>query len=183
MHSEHGSDRVAGDRTLAVTLGGCALAFFLIPALATVWAVIVALGVMAFLVDLHNPQSGPSRRTLEARTSVLRSGLVTCGESGWRSVSDSPWRSRAVSRLGHGVYPLRLRLHHGRYLRPHARRNQARRCRGRVTLLPLRIFLGEQLAGDAAGRGDSRAVLFHRDPGRVPDLRLRRFLAREVIHQ
>jgi ACS family glucarate transporter-like MFS transporter len=40
---------------LAVTLTGCALAFFLIPALATVWAVIVALGVMAFLVDLHNP--------------------------------------------------------------------------------------------------------------------------------
>jgi MFS family permease len=40
---------------LGVTLGGCALAVFLVPALASVWAVIVALGVMAFLVDLHNP--------------------------------------------------------------------------------------------------------------------------------
>ena len=36
-------------------MAGCALAFFLIPTLATVWAVVVALGVMAFLVDLHNP--------------------------------------------------------------------------------------------------------------------------------
>jgi MFS family permease len=40
---------------LAVSLGGCAVAFFLIPTLATVWAVVLALGVMAFLVDLHNP--------------------------------------------------------------------------------------------------------------------------------
>jgi ACS family glucarate transporter-like MFS transporter len=40
---------------LAISLGGCSLAFFLIPALATVWAVVAALGVMAFLVDLHNP--------------------------------------------------------------------------------------------------------------------------------
>lgn len=40
---------------LGIALGGCSLAFFLIPTLATVWAVIVALGVMAFLVDLHNP--------------------------------------------------------------------------------------------------------------------------------
>lgn len=40
---------------LAVSLGGCSVAFFLIPTLATVWAVVAALGVMAFLVDLHNP--------------------------------------------------------------------------------------------------------------------------------
>jgi ACS family glucarate transporter-like MFS transporter len=40
---------------LAISLGGCSLAFLLIPALSTVWAVVLALGVMAFLVDLHNP--------------------------------------------------------------------------------------------------------------------------------
>jgi nitrate/nitrite transporter NarK len=40
---------------LGVALGGCSVAFFLIPTLASVWAVIAALGVMAFLVDLHNP--------------------------------------------------------------------------------------------------------------------------------
>jgi nitrate/nitrite transporter NarK len=40
---------------LGVALGGCAVAFFLIPTLPAVWAVIAALGVMAFLVDLHNP--------------------------------------------------------------------------------------------------------------------------------
>jgi sugar phosphate permease len=40
---------------LAISLSGCSLAFFLIPALAAVWAIVLALGVMAFLVDLHNP--------------------------------------------------------------------------------------------------------------------------------
>ncbi len=40
---------------LAITLGGCAIVFFLIPTLPSVWAIIIALGVMAFLVDLHNP--------------------------------------------------------------------------------------------------------------------------------
>ncbi|HEX4611542.1 MAG TPA: MFS transporter [Urbifossiella sp.] len=40
---------------IGTTLGGCAAAMFLIPALPTPWAVVAALGVMAFLVDLHNP--------------------------------------------------------------------------------------------------------------------------------
>jgi MFS transporter, ACS family, glucarate transporter len=40
---------------IAVTLGGCALVFFLAPGLPSAWAVVIALGVMAFLVDLHNP--------------------------------------------------------------------------------------------------------------------------------
>ncbi len=37
------------------TLGGCAIVFFLAPTLPNAWAVVVALGVMAFFVDLHNP--------------------------------------------------------------------------------------------------------------------------------
>lgn len=40
---------------IAVALGGCAAAFLVIPALPTAWAVIFALGAMAFLVDMHNP--------------------------------------------------------------------------------------------------------------------------------
>src|SRR5207248_6893389 len=40
---------------ICLTLGGCAAVFWTIPTLPTAWAVIVALGVMAFLVDLHNP--------------------------------------------------------------------------------------------------------------------------------
>jgi ACS family glucarate transporter-like MFS transporter len=40
---------------IAVSLSGCALAFFLVPSLPTAWAIVAALGVMAFLVDLHNP--------------------------------------------------------------------------------------------------------------------------------
>jgi sugar phosphate permease len=47
--------RLGRSLPIGVTLGGCAAAMFLAPALATVWAVIAALGVMAFLVDLHNP--------------------------------------------------------------------------------------------------------------------------------
>jgi sugar phosphate permease len=38
-----------------LALGGCSVAFFLIPTFTTVWAIVVTLGVMAFLVDLHNP--------------------------------------------------------------------------------------------------------------------------------
>jgi MFS family permease len=40
---------------IAVTLSGCAAAFLVIPLLPTAWAVILALGAMAFCVDLHNP--------------------------------------------------------------------------------------------------------------------------------
>jgi MFS family permease len=40
---------------IAVALGSCVVVFTAIPSLATAWAVIIALGVMAFLVDLHNP--------------------------------------------------------------------------------------------------------------------------------
>ena len=40
---------------LALTLGGCSAALLAIPGLASVWMVVGALGVMAFLVDLHNP--------------------------------------------------------------------------------------------------------------------------------
>ncbi len=40
---------------ICATLSGCAVAFLLIPQLPTAWAVVVALGAMAFLVDMHNP--------------------------------------------------------------------------------------------------------------------------------
>jgi ACS family glucarate transporter-like MFS transporter len=40
---------------VGLTLGACAAVFVLVPQLPTAWAVIVALGVMAFCVDLHNP--------------------------------------------------------------------------------------------------------------------------------
>ena len=40
---------------IAVALSGCVVVFLLIPQLPTAWAVVVALGVMAFLVDMHNP--------------------------------------------------------------------------------------------------------------------------------
>jgi nitrate/nitrite transporter NarK len=40
---------------IAGTLGACAVVFFLAPGLPSAWAVVVALGVMAFCVDLHNP--------------------------------------------------------------------------------------------------------------------------------
>jgi nitrate/nitrite transporter NarK len=40
---------------LGVALGGCAVALALVPTFASVWLVLTALGLMAFLVDLHNP--------------------------------------------------------------------------------------------------------------------------------
>ncbi len=40
---------------IGATLSGCAVALFLIPAFSTPWAVVAALGAMAFLVDFHNP--------------------------------------------------------------------------------------------------------------------------------
>lgn len=40
---------------ITVALVGCAAAFLLIPRLPDAWTVVVALGVMAFLVDMHNP--------------------------------------------------------------------------------------------------------------------------------
>ena len=40
---------------ITVAMLGCALAVFLVPTLPSVWAVVVALGLMAFLVDMHNP--------------------------------------------------------------------------------------------------------------------------------
>jgi MFS family permease len=40
---------------IALALAGCAVMMFLIPTLPTPWAVIYALGAMAFLVDMHNP--------------------------------------------------------------------------------------------------------------------------------
>ena len=40
---------------IGVALGGCALALAVVPALGSVWAVVVVLGLMAFLVDMHNP--------------------------------------------------------------------------------------------------------------------------------
>ncbi len=40
---------------VGVALTGCAVVFFTIPNLPSAWAVVFALGVMAFLVDLHNP--------------------------------------------------------------------------------------------------------------------------------
>jgi len=40
---------------IVVALSGGALVFFAVPALPTAWAVVGALGVMAFLVDMHNP--------------------------------------------------------------------------------------------------------------------------------
>ena len=40
---------------IAFALGGCAAVFFVAPLLPTAWFVVIALGIMAFLVDLHNP--------------------------------------------------------------------------------------------------------------------------------
>jgi MFS family permease len=40
---------------IATTLSGCAGVFLVIPTLPNAWAVVMALGVMAFLVDMHNP--------------------------------------------------------------------------------------------------------------------------------
>jgi MFS family permease len=40
---------------IGVALSGCAAVFFVVPALPSAWAVIFALGLMAFLVDMHNP--------------------------------------------------------------------------------------------------------------------------------
>jgi MFS transporter, ACS family, glucarate transporter len=40
---------------LGATISLCALVLFLVPTLPGAWAVVAALGVMAFLVDLHNP--------------------------------------------------------------------------------------------------------------------------------
>ena len=47
--------RLGRSLPVAVTLGGCAAALFLVPSLPSVWAVVATLGVMAFLVDSHNP--------------------------------------------------------------------------------------------------------------------------------
>lgn len=40
---------------IGVALGGCALALAVVPALPSAWPVVVVLGLMAFLVDMHNP--------------------------------------------------------------------------------------------------------------------------------
>jgi predicted MFS family arabinose efflux permease len=47
--------RLGRSLPLGVALGGCSVALFVAPNLPTAWAVILALGAMAFLVDLHNP--------------------------------------------------------------------------------------------------------------------------------
>jgi MFS family permease len=47
--------RLGRSLPLAAALCGCAAALFAAPALPSAWAVVAALGVMAFLVDLHNP--------------------------------------------------------------------------------------------------------------------------------
>lgn len=40
---------------IATTLSMCAVAFLVMPTLPTAWAVVFALGMMAFFVDMHNP--------------------------------------------------------------------------------------------------------------------------------
>jgi MFS transporter, ACS family, glucarate transporter len=40
---------------IGASLSGCAAAMFLIPTLPNAWAIVAALGAMAFLVDFHNP--------------------------------------------------------------------------------------------------------------------------------
>lgn len=40
---------------ISATIGGCSAILFLVPLLPGAWAVVAALGLMAFLVDLHNP--------------------------------------------------------------------------------------------------------------------------------
>jgi MFS family permease len=47
--------RLGRSLPIGVTLSGCAVALFLVPALPTVWLVIAAFAAMAFLVDFHNP--------------------------------------------------------------------------------------------------------------------------------
>jgi ACS family glucarate transporter-like MFS transporter len=40
---------------IAITLSICAVVFWVVPTLPTAWAVVIALGTMAFMVDMHNP--------------------------------------------------------------------------------------------------------------------------------
>jgi MFS family permease len=40
---------------IAAALSGCVVVFLVVPHLPNAWAVVVALGLMAFLVDMHNP--------------------------------------------------------------------------------------------------------------------------------
>jgi len=40
---------------IGIALGGCACALFLVPVLPSAWLVVIVLGMMAFLVDMHNP--------------------------------------------------------------------------------------------------------------------------------
>jgi nitrate/nitrite transporter NarK len=40
---------------IAVALVGCSVVFLVVPTLPNAWVVVLALGVMAFLVDMHNP--------------------------------------------------------------------------------------------------------------------------------
>jgi nitrate/nitrite transporter NarK len=47
--------RLARSVPIGAALGGCALALAAVPALPSVWPVVVVLGLMAFLVDMHNP--------------------------------------------------------------------------------------------------------------------------------
>lgn len=51
----HLGPRLGRSVPLGATISVCALVLFLVPTLPSAWAVVVALGVMAFLVDLHNP--------------------------------------------------------------------------------------------------------------------------------
>jgi len=40
---------------IAVAMAGCAVALYLVPLLSSVWIIVIFLGLMAFLVDMHNP--------------------------------------------------------------------------------------------------------------------------------
>ena len=64
---------------IGASLTGCAVVFFIIPQLPTAWAVVYALGTMAFLVDLHNPAIWSFAQDVGGKNVALHSVGEICG--------------------------------------------------------------------------------------------------------
>ena len=64
---------------IGVTLGFCSLAFLIAPLLPSAWAVVAALGLMAFLVDMHNPSIWSFAQDVGGKNVAQRSAGGTCG--------------------------------------------------------------------------------------------------------
>ena len=107
---------------IATTLSGCAAVFFLIPGLPSAWAVVVALGVMAFLVDLHNPSIWSFAQDVGGKNvgAGARVGEHV-GEPGRCGFAGTPDSDPGGSRLERGVHLLWICIRRRRDLRPHAR--------------------------------------------------------------